>query len=273
MPESKKISLFWWSEPRLLGKKKENYGDLLSKYLVEKISGVSVNWIQPKKQKWYSFNKTHILGAGSIIHHATKHSVVWGSGIIDENQKIAPARFKAVRGPETRKYLMNYGYKCPEIYGDPALLLPDYYNPNVKKKYKIGIIPHYTDFEVISNLYSNIEGVKVIDIMTLDIEGKTDEILECERIVSSSLHGVIIPHAYGISALWIPFSQKPFGNGIKYYDYLNSVQIKDYTPPEFNENISIEELLSYFDKYEALPNSEVINQLKQGLILNCPFIS
>ena len=108
------IPLFYWSERKFIFKDKENYGDLLSKYLVEKISGRPVKFVHPKKQPWYTLNKTNYLAAGSIIHHATKDSIVWGSGIIDRQQKIADADFRAVRGPETRKFLLKLGYECPE---------------------------------------------------------------------------------------------------------------------------------------------------------------
>jgi pyruvyltransferase len=265
------ISLFWWSEPRLMSKKKENYGDLLSKYLVGHISGKAVKWVHPKKQPWFQLNKKHFLGTGSIIHHVNKFSIVWGSGIIDEFQPIENAEFCAVRGPETRRRLINLGYKCPEIYGDPALLLPNYYKPAIKKKYKLGIIPHYTDFKMISTLYANLEGIKVIDIMTMNVEEKTNEILACEKIVSSSLHGIIIPHAYNIPALWIPFSKKPFGSGIKYFDYLKSVEINNYNPPIFSDQLNRDDFLSFFDSFQALPKKEVVKQLKEGLMLHCPF--
>src|SRR5690606_14410 len=98
------IALFYWSEKKFIFRDKENYGDLLSKYLVEKISGRKVRFVHPKKQPWYRWNKKHYLSVGSIIHHATPDSVVWGSGIIDQKQKIAKADFRAVRGPRTRKY-------------------------------------------------------------------------------------------------------------------------------------------------------------------------
>ena len=92
----------------MLLKEKENYGDLLSKYLVEKISGRPVKWIHPKKQPWYKLNKKNYLAIGSILHHATKNSVVWGSGIIDQKHKVAQADFRAVRGPRTREYLHKF---------------------------------------------------------------------------------------------------------------------------------------------------------------------
>lgn len=101
------IPLFYWSEIKFIFKKKENYGDLLSKYLVEKISGREINWVHPKRQPWYKWNKTNYLAIGSIIHHASKDSIVWGSGIIDKEQHIEKADFRAVRGPQTRKIFLS----------------------------------------------------------------------------------------------------------------------------------------------------------------------
>ncbi|WP_410503913.1 hypothetical protein [Flavobacterium sp. XN-5] len=33
------------------------------------------------------------------------------------------------------------------MYGDPALLLPRYFNSKVEKKYKYGLVPHYNDYK------------------------------------------------------------------------------------------------------------------------------
>lgn len=72
---------------------------------------------------------------------------VWGSGSINGGRIKADLniKIKAVRGPLTRKTAILSGYECPEIYGDPALLLPYAYKPNINNKYKVGIIPHYCD--------------------------------------------------------------------------------------------------------------------------------
>ena len=78
------IQLFYWSEIKFIYKDKENYGDLLSKYLVENISGKKVKWVQPKKQPWYKIDKKNYLAIGSILPHASKNSIIWGSGIIDQ---------------------------------------------------------------------------------------------------------------------------------------------------------------------------------------------
>ena len=270
MNSTKQIPLFWWSERRLMNKGKETYGDLLSKYLVEKISGKHAKWILPNKQPWYKLNKTHYLSTGSILAQATRHSIVWGSGIVDRKMKIAKSTFFAVRGPETRKVLIEQGYDCPEVYGDPAILLSDLYLPEIEKKYEVGIIPHYVDFKKVSAEYHNMEGVQVIDLMTLDIEKTTDEILACEKIISSSLHGVIVPHTYGIPAIWIQFSNNVFGDNIKYYDYFTSVGINAYEIP-VNEKMQLDYLLSHFEKVQALPEKNIIEDLKKDLMEHCPF--
>ena len=96
---------------KFIFREKENYGDLLSKYIVEKISDNPVKFVHPNKQQWYKRNRTNFLAVGSILHHANKHSIVWGSGIIDHEQEIAEADFRAVRGPQTRYFLLKLGYR------------------------------------------------------------------------------------------------------------------------------------------------------------------
>tara|TARA_B100000929_G_C15420273_1_gene391112 strand:+ start:119 stop:928 length:810 start_codon:yes stop_codon:yes gene_type:complete len=267
----KTIPLFWWDERKFLHKERENYGDMLSRYLVQKISGKNVKFVHPKKQKWFKRDKKHFVTIGSILQHATRHSIVWGSGIISKEYVIAEADFRAVRGPQTRKHLLNLGYHCPEVYGDPALLLPEYFKPEVQKKYEIGIIPHYNDFKEISEKYKEVQGVRVIDLMTLDIEKTTIEILECENIISSSLHGVVIPHAYRIPAIWVEFSDRIFGDGIKYQDYYESVEIFDFKAPFLSEKSDTMELKALFEEKEVLPEKDIIKKLQEGLMKVCPF--
>lgn len=266
------IPLFFWSERKFIFKDKENYGDLLSKYLVEKISGRRVKFVHPKKQPWYRWNKLNFLTVGSIIHHATDNSIIWGSGIIDREQKIAPADFRAVRGPQTRKFLLDIGYDCPEVYGDPALLLPLYYRPDVEKKYKLGIIPHYHDYEVVASWYRNDPEILVIDMMTLDVEAVTRQFMQCKNTISSSLHGIIVSHAYGVPSVWVEFSDKLFGDGIKFIDYLESVALPVYKPVYMKSKKTFEELNCLIKEFPVLPASEKIKKLQEDLMRTCPFL-
>lgn len=268
---SNTIRLFWWNEIKLQNKSKENYGDLLSKYLVEKISNKKVVWAKPSLFSIYNYFKPIYVTAGSILAHVNNNCIVWGSGIISKNYPVKKAKFLAVRGPQTRKYLLKLGYTVPEIYGDPGLLLPKFYSPEIKVEYKYGIIPHYNDYDLVKDTYVGNKDILVIDLMTNDIEYTTDQILRCERLISSSLHGIIIAHAYGIGAIWQRFSDIPFGDNIKFQDYFESVKIKPYLPPIQLPDNSISELDKIFEQLPFLPKEEDMENLRIGLLKVCPF--
>ncbi|GLB52038.1 GumL protein [Neptunitalea chrysea] len=267
----KGIYLYWWSEIFIQKKNKENYGDLLGKYLVEKISGNRVHWFNPKK-KWFLKKPIVYATIGSILSHVKKDWIVWGSGIIFKTDKVENAKFLAVRGPQSRKHLLALGYSVPEVYGDPGLLLPDFYNPvHIEKKYSLGIIPHYNDYKMVSEMYLGDDDVKIINLMTNDIEGTTDEILSCESIVSSSLHGIIMAHAYKIPAVWVEFSDKVHGDGVKYQDYFESVNMDFYEPLKVLDKLSKEDLEKSLNDLPSKPDDKIISTLKMGLMEVCPF--
>lgn len=267
----KKIRLFWWNEKKLMGKPKENYGDLMGKYLVEKISGKKAVWVHPKKKSIKNLFSPIYVTIGSILANVTPQCIVWGSGIITKELPVQKATFLAVRGPRTRQFLLALGYDVPEVYGDPALLMPDYYHPIVKKKYKLAVVPHYNDYKMMKELYQGQPEVQIIDLMTDSIEETTNLFLESERVVSSSLHGLIVAHAYGIPAVWTPFSDKLFGDGIKFKDYFESVGMTYYSPEISNKEYTKVAIQKLFETYPSLPESQKIETIKKDLMAVCPF--
>lgn len=174
---------------------------------------------------------------GSTLKWATSGSILWGVGEIAGNmpflqEDVKPLHVAAVRGPLTRKRLMSANIPCPEIFCDPAFVLPSYYEPAPPlKKYRIGVIPHYIDqgLPALSHLQS-MEDVRVIDITQKDVpEHKRiysfiEDVCSCDLIVSSSLHGVILADAYGIPSKWMVLSDKVFGAGFKFQDYFLSIE-------------------------------------------------
>ena len=271
----KKINLFYWSNINLQNWQSENYGDLLSKYLVEKISGKKVCWVHPKKLRWFQ-KKKHYLAIGSILAQATKHSEVWGSGIIAQDQEVALANFYAVRGPETRKLLLKQHIECPEVYGDPALLLPRYFDPKINKTIKTGWVPHYEDLELVKRVNLPKNDI-LIDLRTNDVEETTKQLLSCERILSSSLHGLIVAHAYGIPAVWVKLSDNLFGDDVKFRDYFGSVGIAPYNGvvlEDLGKTASAEGVNIIFEKVttgQRLPKQEKIKYIQDKLLKVCPF--
>jgi len=268
---SNKIRLFWWNEVKLQGKSKENYGDLLGEYLVEKISNKTVVWSKPSSFSINDYFAPIYVTIGSILANVNQKCIVWGSGIISKEISIKKASFLAVRGPQTRIHLLKQGYDVPEVYGDPALLLPKYYNPKIEKEYDIGIIPHYTDFDLVSDLYKNEKSVLLIDLMTNDVETTTNEFLKCKKIISSSLHGIIVAHAYNIPAVWQKFSNNVFGDDIKYQDYFESVSMSFYKLEVVDLKMNLNELQNLFNDKKFLPPQGKIEELCDKLMEVCPF--
>ena len=131
--------------------------------------------------------------------------------------------------------------------GDPALILPDLYQPKSyeEKKFKLGIVPHYIDQTDFVSRFDP-QGEKsytVLNIAINKVERFIDRIIECEFIISSSLHGVIIAQAYNIPAVWVEFSDKVIGSGFKFFDFFQSVGIAPYKPQRFlNGKITFNEL-------------------------------
>lgn len=269
----KNIRLFWWNEKIIQRKSNENYGDLLGKYLTEKISRKKVVFAWPKKYRIADLFSPIYVTIGSVLTHVNHKCIVWGSGIISKEDTIEKATFLAVRGPQTRKFLLELNHEVPGVYGDPALLLPRYFNPKVEKKYRFGIIPHYNDATFVAAMNLDSAEVCVLSMMTNDIEGKTIEFLQCEKIISSSLHGIIVAHAYGIPAVWQRFSDKVFGDDIKYQDYLESVELEYYMPEIQLKPYDKIEIEALFKKYPSLPKESVLENLRDGLMAVCPFIN
>lgn len=231
-----------------------NFGDALNTPLVEYLSGRSV---LPSKNisriLFGVFKFQNFAVIGSILQWAKKDAEIWGAGFISDNSKIAlPKKVYAVRGPKTREIYLKNKIDCPEIYGDPALLFPLIYNPAIQKKYSLGIIPHYVDRKNpwILKMQKR-EDVLVIDLLVgYDYKKVIDQILQCEKILSSSLHGIILSDAYRIPNRQINLSNKVTGANFKFIDYYQSVGRKvlpalspegtDLRDIEFNTEITID---------------------------------
>lgn len=180
--------------------RQSNFGDTLTPIILEYATGLRVR---------YSTTPGKFLAIGSIIHYAERGDILWGPGLLKDIRLALPAvEVLALRGPLTAR---NCGVNI-DVFGDPAILLPLIYRPSVEKKHKVGIIPHYID-------KNRVTGGHVIDIEA-PWRKVIDAILECERIVSSSLHGIIAAEAYGIPAEWTVLSDQVFGGQFKFHDYM-----------------------------------------------------
>ena len=238
-----------------------NIGDDLNIVLLNKLSGKKVLVYR----SFYHFLRPidNLMAIGSDIEWmGDKKTTVWGAGMLEscEDQQRSSSHFNigrvcAVRGKKTREHVLNAGIACPEVYGDPALLMPLIYRPSVQKvKGRVGIIPHYVDMNnnnvkrLLKELGNNGVLIPVRGYKTW--QEVIDLICSCEFIISSSLHGLILSDAYGVANQWVKFSDLLVGGTFKFEDYY-SVAGKDIHPVDVNDETGIIDLLECKTRYQV----------------------
>lgn len=235
------------------GIRHRNWGDDLNYYLLRKLTGRPVICYHNfKLAKWFHLKNYMCIGtmmdADDVINAQT---VVWGSGVSGQERSfVHPRNILSVRGPKTKEFCDRYQVKCPEVYGDPALLLPLVYqvrmqvlrkrsatrllrkrseqSSNQSSKFKLGIIPHIVDqqhpvIQEIREKYA--DEILIIDLAHYERwTDVIDQICSCEKILSSSLHGIIVSDAYQVPNCWITLSGEAIIGHFKFLDYFSSVQ-------------------------------------------------
>lgn len=282
----------WIDDHTWQGLNHRNWGDDINYYFIKELTRRPVislfNFRLARKFKFKNF-----LCVGSLLGmpgYANENTIVWGAGSFGELKGVVPKHICSVRGKLTRDILIEKGLDCPEVYGDPALLLPLVYQPRrgvqcsiaansvqevQKASYRLGIIPHIDDLhhpviEEIREKYAD-------EIMIIDLAHYNkwtdviDKICSCESILSSSLHGLIVSDAYQVSSCWIELTGKILGGHFKYYDYASSVG-REFDKPYPVEKI--EDVTYLSDNAESnfsCAGAEKIAELQQGLIETAPF--
>ena len=93
----------------------------------------------------------------------------------------------------------------------------------MRKKYFVGIVPHRwdKDQEVFKKMLKHYPNSKIIDVQNNPVQ-VLKEISECEYIISTSLHGLIVSDSYAIPNCWCEISDRVLGEGFKFHDYFSS---------------------------------------------------
>lgn len=230
-----------------------NFGDELSPYIVEKITGRKVLSAGREEPALYAI--------GSLLNYDVLHgnNVVWGTGLISETSaRILPKLFPfkrnipiliqrlekvssekslitAVRGRLTRDVLTKAGHDCPEVYGDPGTLLREFFCPSEEKHFMTGLILHYSQDKLFSDEACAKQGIRIISLVctpTRTVETIIAEIWQCGKIISSSLHGLILAHTYGVPAQWIQIKGRRLhqSQSFKFLDYFSAIGVQPPAP-------------------------------------------
>lgn len=211
------MKVYYWKE-------KENFGDLLTPLLVKRFCNLP--------SRWSKVNDSQLVMVGSILHHLPSNyeGVIAGCGSLYPKPLTFPkAKILAVRGPKTLQLL---GIKSKNIVlGDPGLLADELILPQ-DKIYELGVVPHWSDASLSRDQRFTKYNPKIIDV-SLDPIKVITEIARCKKVVSSSLHGVVLADAFGIPRrieLAPDMISNPYEGGIfKWEDYSASIGMKFVT--------------------------------------------
>lgn len=199
---------YWNDGPR-------NFGDLLTPYILDHFANTPVMWAPPAE--------ADIVCAGSVIDVLPDgwDGIVAGAGKLHEGvtPNLSKASVLGVRGYRTLGSFLNPA----ATIGDPGLLASELVSAD-RSKYDLGIVPHWTD-TTLWNRYKYLNGAVLVDIAEdpLDVIKK---IGSCERIVSSSLHGIIVADSFGLvrkAERFEKMSSPHEGGDFKFRDYASSI--------------------------------------------------
>jgi pyruvyltransferase len=228
----------------------KNWGDIIGPTIIKHFS--KSERIEATEQK----SNSKLVSIGSVIAAARPGDLIWGTGVIEHRQYLPHLRevtILACRGPLSREHLLYLGHDVPEVYGDPGLLYPQIYNPDVEKTHEWGIIPHYIDLEhpMVKHLIK--QGVKFIDICAGEKEF-VDQLKSVEKVLSSSLHGLIAADAYGIPNARIKLTGDIVGGDFKYKDYAASVNRSNWQANVLDTNTNLNDIeLNYSIDWDSKP--------------------
>lgn len=242
----------------------ENFGDALTPYLVEKITGRQVIFAEANS------SPAPIMVTGSILGCNIKQGIVWGTGCafeydLDPKHFTKPSnslRIFATRGALSKKLVEESGH-TPSMFGDPGLLISRFYKPKIDKKYDVGIICSWVDFEEVYDRYKNDPKILVINSMG-NVERIIDMMLSCNTIISSTLHGLAAAISYGVPCALVRFSDRMIGDGFKFRDFLTCTT-SEYSPIDLQgKTLTVKELMNLTFVHELSINLE-------ALFNSCPF--
>lgn len=191
-----------------------NFGDYLSLVVVEQQLRRSGHTLADETSR-----QARMFAIGSVLHYARDGDVIWGSGINgrpgqnDLNRRVQTLDIRAVRGPRTQEILRRRGLSVPDLFGDPALLLPRLFPDRFQRRRLRPwiFVPNLHDLHMIDHDAANV--VSPLGSWNRRIEA----ILEADLVLASSLHGLIVAEAYGVPTRYVRLSDGEAE--FKYRDY------------------------------------------------------
>jgi hypothetical protein len=229
-------AVFWWRGPST-----GNLGDGLSPILVRQLLKTEIAFADKGRR---------LFGIGSILKFADSDSIVWGTGFSSPSQSVGGRpQIYAVRGPRTHEILTRQGLRPPSVFGDPALLVPSVFSEHIDAaevvtkisgERRMCIVPHVLHFSNAEREINFVRNQARVDFIDFRVTGcdpiiqTMKQLAQAEHIFSSSLHGLILAHSFGVPATWIELDEQVYGRisggRFKFFDYFESIGAENHRP-------------------------------------------
>ena len=262
----------------------DNFGDKINNVIFKKCFNLNTQYSK--------IQNSQLLGIGSIIHNClmrncdlipyffrnlfTKNDLyILGSGFgfdgdfYNKKRKyIKPLRFKknikviGVRGVKTKAILESILKKPLNdiILGDLGLLSDKILDNIPLKKYSLGIVPHYADFD--DPIFEKIKKENPNSVI-ISTKGDSIEVLkkiaECNTILSTGLHPLIAADSLNIPNIYARISETTTSR-FKYKDYYSIFNL-DIEPFDLRNNMINEKIIK--ERYKLDPKN--VQQIKKDL--------
>lgn len=221
-----------WMRGRRFG----NMGDLFGPIIV------AAHTRQPVEFTLSTSLRQRLISVGTIGQKQRLGRVdIWGAGFggLQESGFQVPRGFRhprltrfmphAVRGPFSAEILRGSGYAVPDAYGDPAMLLPRLWSgEGVPKRWELGVVIHLSEIEqrdpsaaalpellryvIPEELRGAVTLINTVVERSVDsVRRRVEDILACRRILSTSLHALVVAEAYGIPCAGFDIHAGPSG--------------------------------------------------------------
>lgn len=226
---------------------------------------------------------------------------VWGSGFIkspetSDERLMRRLNVRAVRGRVTLERLRGLtGLDLDDVaVGDPGLLASRLH-PVKSPAFRVcGIIPHHAELAAIKRSAdtvaiesergilqdSTLKAMPLFERLAKSIPGavvlnpesppKTviGRISECEAVLSSAMHGLIVADSFGIPNMRVIASDSLMGGDYKFTDYYSAFSKNKYRAVNIREDVSAGLLETVKNGFEDLPGEIV--KIQDSLIRSFP---
>ena len=250
-----------------------NLGDLFGPHLASSLLALHRKSVKTVSifQKKLDGNSIALVGSilqalrDAFIRNPRSTVTVAGCGLMrmvdpQSLRSVLPRmRLSFVRGHLTAEVFSKVT-KTPRVITDPGLLLSDLHSPareHAEKK-DIGFVVHSVDRD---HFAANFPSYKddLIDNYS-SYPQMVEKMSEYRSIVSTSLHGVIFAHSYGIPVTAVKMGDRVWGGDFKFADYYSSFGHAFKGRPYLASEADLEGLDSGWN-----PGPECVEQKKEEL--------